>query len=83
MTELRMDALTARQRDVLSDIACGLDRGHPPKVLAALAGKDLIVGREETLPGHPPVRITRWEVPIDVHMQWAAWCAQQPDAEEG
>jgi hypothetical protein len=23
-----------------------------------------------------------WEVPIDVHMQWAAWCAAQPDEED-
>jgi hypothetical protein len=81
MTTLDMAALTARQRDVLGQIATGLDQGHHPKVLEALAAKNLIEGHETTLPGRFPVRVVRWEVPLDVHMQWTAWCAAQDDDE--
>lgn len=79
---LDMDALTERQRFVLGNIAIGLDGGHHPRTLVALAEKGLIVGHRETLPGHPPVEVTRWEVPVDVHIQWAEWCAAQPDEED-
>lgn len=78
MTELRMDALTARQREVLGEIACGQDGGHPTATLEALERKGLIVGFLARCQGWPPVIITRWQVPLDVHMQWAQWCADQP-----
>ncbi|GAA2347417.1 hypothetical protein GCM10010170_034990 [Dactylosporangium salmoneum] len=78
---LDMDALTSRQRDTLSRIACGLDTGNHPAPLKVLAEKGLIVGHRQQLPGVPPVEVVRWEVPLDVHIQWAAWCAAQPDEE--
>lgn len=81
MTTLDMDALTERQRDALGWIAIGQDRGHHPKVLAALEAKGLIVGHRQTLTGIPPVEVVRWEVPVAVHMQWAEWCSQQADKE--
>ncbi len=77
-----MDSLTPRQREVLSAIAVGQDGGHPERVLSALAERDLIIAYRELLPGHPPVWVARWEVPIGVHIQWAQWCADQPDEEE-
>jgi hypothetical protein len=77
-----MDGLTSRQQDTLSSIAVGLDTLHHPAVLRALAEKGLIVGHRMQLPGWPSVEVVRWEVPIDVHMQWAAWCAAQPDEED-
>jgi hypothetical protein len=82
VTTLDMDALTTRQRDTLSRIAVGLDGGNHPAPLKVLAEKGLIVGRRELLPGMPPVEIVRWELPLDVHIQWAAWCAEQPDGED-
>jgi hypothetical protein len=78
---LDMAALTPAQRDVLGLIAINQDAGHHPATLAALAQRGLIVGYRQTLPGFPPVEITRWEVPVDVHIQWAEWCAAQPDEE--
>jgi len=74
-------ALTVRQREVLGAIAVGQDNGHHPKVLAALEEQGLIVGYPEVLPGYPPVTITRWEVPVAVHIRWCEWCATQPDLE--
>lgn len=82
MTTLDMAALTPAQRDVLGLIAVGEDGGHHPKVLAALAAKGLIVGYLENLGGNPPMTVVRWEVPIHIHMQWAQWCAEQPDEED-
>lgn len=81
MVELRMDDLTGEDRDVLNQIAIGQDAGHPDTVLTALAELGLIVGHEQTLPGWPPVQVVRWEMPIGVHIQWAQWCADQPDEE--
>lgn len=79
---LDMDALTVRQQEVLGQIACGFDQGHPEATLLALARRELIVGYEDELPGWPPVRVARWEVPVNIHIQWAAWCAAQPDSKE-
>ncbi len=81
MTVLDMDALTEAQRTVLGNIAIGFDGGHDPRTLLALAERGLIVGYRQTLPGRPPVEVTRWEVPIGVHIAWAEWCAAQPDVE--
>lgn len=80
MTTLDMVALTRPQREVLDQIAVGQDGGHHPRVLAVLEAKGLIVGYD-TVEGHPPLHVTRWEVPLSVHIQWAEWCAQQPDEE--
>lgn len=82
MTTLDMAALTAAQRDVLGQIAISQDGGHHPKVLAALEDKGLIVGYRQMLGGHPPLEVIRWVLPIGVHIQWAAWCAEQPDEED-
>lgn len=81
MTTLDMDALTERQRFILGQIAIGFDGGHHPQMLRFLAERGLIVGRTVRMGGTPAVDVTRWEVPLDVHIQWAAWCAQQPDEE--
>jgi hypothetical protein len=82
MTESFMDALNDVQRDVLGAIACNQDSGHDPQTFRVLAERDLIVGYREELPGWPPVEVVRWEVPLPVHIQWAAWCANQPDEED-
>jgi phosphomannomutase len=82
VTILDMNALPGAQQLVLSAIAIGHDRGHHERTLQALAGKGLIVGHRVLLPGTPPVEIVRWEVPLDVHIQWAAWCAEQPDEDD-
>jgi hypothetical protein len=74
---LNMKALTARQRDVLSAVAINQDGGHPRGTLEALERKGLIERREVPVTGLPHLTITRWEVPLPVHIQWAAWCSRQ------
>ena len=81
MTASFMDDLNDRQRDVFGQICIGHDAGHHPRVLRSLAERGLIVGYREVLDGHPPVEIVRWEVPIPAHIEWARWCAEQPDEE--
>jgi hypothetical protein len=81
VTTLDMDALSLRQREVLGEIAIGQDGGHNKRILQVLAEKGLIVGYQQALPGHPPVTVTRWEVPLDVHIQWCEWCTQRVDEE--
>ncbi len=82
MATLDMDTLTERQQYVLGSIAIGQDGGHHPRTLQVLAERGLIVGHRVQLAGMPPVEVVRWEVPIDVHIQWAEWCAAQPDDED-
>jgi hypothetical protein len=51
-------------------------------VLAALEAKGLILRHQVPADGLPHLTVTRWEVPVHIHMQWAQWCAEQPDDEE-
>jgi len=80
MTTLDMTALTPRQRDVLGLIAVGQDGGHSRAILTSLERRGLIVPYTEQR--SPLLRITRWEVPVHIHIQWCAWCAEQPDEDE-
>lgn len=77
-----MDELTEEQRETLGQIAIGFDGGHNEHRLAMLAERGLIVGYRETLDGRPPVEVVRWDVPTWAHIEWARWCANQPDDEE-
>jgi hypothetical protein len=80
MADLDMDALTEPQRNVLGWIAIGQDRGHHSSTLKALEAKGLIVGHSYILTSQPPVKVTRWGLPIAVHIQWAEWCSRQVEA---
>lgn len=74
-----MDTLTVRQRDVFGQICIGLDGGHNPRILKVLAERGLIVGYRELLDGHLLVEVIRWDVLPWAHIEWANWCAEQPD----
>lgn len=67
---------TKRQIEVFEQIAIRNDRGHHPRVLAALEAKGLITASDETIPGRLPIKITRYFVPPTPHMQWCEWCAE-------
>lgn len=82
MTRLNMDALTNGQRNVFNAIAISEDAGHSPRTLKALENKGLIVGHTQTLAGTPPVTVTHWKVPPEVHVQWAEWYFRQVEEEE-
>ena len=80
--------LPPKQRDVLGLIAIGEDGGHPASVLKALMRKGLIIPHQQNIYGKGnspmdriPVIITHYEVPLEVHSAWAAWCAEQPEEE--
>lgn len=77
-----MDSLTERQRDVFGLIAIGQDGGHNPRTLAALERRGLIREWRKELAGQPPVMVLRWEVPLPLHIEWARWCAEQPDEKD-
>ena len=74
--------LTRAQRSAFERIAIGLDRGVHPKSAAVLLRQGLIEAEEETLPSWPtPVTITRYFVPLPVHMDWCRLCSN--DAKSG
>lgn len=74
------DGMTKRQREVFEQIAIDNAVGHHPHVLAALVAAELIHRYEhvENLPEMPGATLTtyRYSVPLDVHMQWCAWCSE-------
>jgi hypothetical protein len=69
--------LTEGQDRVFAQICSGNDRGHHPSTLKALEQKGMIVRRERTLSGFPPVIINCYDFDIGWHMKWCAWCEQQ------
>lgn len=77
---LNMDALTVRQQEILSMIAVGDDLGHTRIILLGLERKGLIVGHKVKVGG---LLVTRWEVPVHIHIQWAQWCTEQEEATNG
>ena len=68
--------LTNAQSDVFEQIAVGNDGGHNPKVLDRLEKMGLLISKSQILSGYPPVMIKRYEVPIDIHIEWCQWCSE-------
>lgn len=86
VTVADIQKLRKRQREVLGQIAINNDGGHHPKTLKALQSKGLIVAEQQEVRG--PFRgttmtITRWYVPIAVHMVWCTWCSEQESSDIG
>lgn len=70
--------LSPTQSVVFEQIATGNDAAHNRRTLAALVRKELIV--EEEQPKHfynVAMAVRRYYVPVGVHMEWCAWCAEQ------
>lgn len=74
------DALSAAQQRVAGNVAINLDLGHPPRVLARLVELGLIEPYEERQGGHPPLTVTRYRMPLAVHLAWCEWCTKQEEA---
>lgn len=81
----RFAGLTPAQQRVFEQIATGNDAGHNNRTLGALVHKGLIE-KEQTPGGSYRGKtifwITRYYVPLPVHMRWCVWCAEQPDDED-
>ena len=71
----RFKNLIQAQFAVFEQIATGGDAGHHPATLKALVQKNMIIEIEEKLGGVMPLVITRYEVPLRVHIEWCRWCA--------
>jgi hypothetical protein len=74
-----IDKLTKHQQNVLGNIAINLDTGHNPRTLKTLTDLGLIQSYKEDLrsPGQLTVTITRYYVPLPIHIKWCAWCSDQ------
>ena len=69
-------ALKPRQRDVLGCIAMNDDGGHHPRTLQVLEAKELIESYSDILPGRFSVKVTRYRVPIHVHLAYCQWASE-------
>lgn len=81
--------LTKAQQDVLGNIAIGLDGYHPARVIKALLAKGLIEPEEQRGYGSGnspidriPITVTRYSVPLPVHIAWAQWCSEQGEEKD-
>lgn len=69
---------TKPQRDALGEIATLNRGGYHPRTIKALEHLGLIEAHQETH-GHVfgvPLYITRYEVPLAVHIAWCTWCSE-------
>ncbi len=69
-------------REVLGRIAINDDRFVNNRTADALVKRGLIESYKENLGGRLPVVITRYRMPLDIHIQWCSWCAENFTLEE-
>jgi hypothetical protein len=86
ITVSTFDPLSRRQKATLCDIAFGGDGGRQhPKTLESLARLGLIEPYADVIDDPNPrlrVRVTKYRMPIHVHIPFCAWCATQPEDED-
>lgn len=71
-------ALSRNQQNALSEIACNnrAGVGCARSTLQSLVRRGLIEPHTRLLPGgRYPVEVVEYEVPTNVHIVWAEWCA--------
>jgi len=76
--------LGSRQRAVLDQFGVNQTRGHPRKIVQALAAKGLLL--EEVREGRDrfgTYEIHGWYMPLYVHLAWCQVCRSEPTDEEG
>jgi hypothetical protein len=75
--------LTENERYILGSIVVGVTRGHHPITLDALFRKRLINFDEEVFVDRfGKLTINCPYVPINVHMAWCEWCAENHNPED-
>ncbi len=84
MTDHPCKDLTQAQRDAFEQIAIN----QPPrcgwKSIDALVKAGVVERGEDDVrkDAMGMFRIPRFTIPLSVHMQWSAWCSEQPEASE-
>ena len=73
----KLEKLTRAQLRTFALIAMNQDRGVPPETAAVLLEHGLIEAYEGVRPSWPgPVTVTRYRVPLPVHVEWCRICAE-------
>lgn len=84
LTVETIGALPDALQDALGFAAIGQDGWAKKGALRQLERRGLVQSYEEILRGDPtsssvidrmPIRITRYAVPVHVHIVWSAWCS--------
>ena len=85
----RFRNLSESQSNVFELIAINQDWGHHPRTLEALEKKGLITKHEGVSYGSGnsaldriPMKIYRYQVPLDVHIEWCDWCSREDEGLE-
>ena len=73
----RFASLTPAQLRVFEQVAINQDGGHHPSTLKALERRGMIESYQERWSDKFPGSITRYMVPLPVHIAWCEWCAEQ------
>lgn len=68
-------ALTPAQQRAAGNVAINLDGGESPRVLARLVELGVVESYPENRGGHPPLTVTRYRMPLAVHLAWCEWCS--------
>ena len=84
MAPFNFGSLSKRQIEALCDVAFGGNGwGFSDRTMKSLERHGLIEPQKVTLaePGQIPMRVTVWEMPIGAHIDFCAWCSEQPEDE--
>jgi hypothetical protein len=79
--EFDFGTLTPAQLRVFGAISINNDLGHHDKVLHRLEELTLIERHTQNTGGFPPMKLTRWTIPVAVHIAWCYWCEKNYDDE--
>lgn len=74
------NSMTVAQREAACRIGFGEDQvGTADVTLKFLEKKGILESSQSILPGRLPVRITKYYMPIHVHINFCEWLAEQPE----
>lgn len=71
--------LSTLTKSVFEGIACGFNASFHPATIKSLLAAELVVQIGERIVGQDnfgTIKVAVYEVPLAVHMQWCAWCAE-------
>ncbi len=89
MPDETFKGLTSAQYNVFAQITINKQPYAARSTIEALLKKGLIVkiapravfGKGTSIFDRMPVLVEQYAIPISVHLEWCAWCAEHPDEE--